>query len=83
MPDPFRSLTPAGRLLFVVSAVFAAAVFLLLHSLDIDPPPRPLGTGRQPLYSLAIGVGFGIGSFMVGGWLLKRRGINVIYDSDE
>jgi hypothetical protein len=63
--------------------VFAAAVFLLLHSLDIDPPPQPLGTGRQPLYSLAIGLGFGIGSFVVGAWFLKRRGINVIHDSDE
>jgi hypothetical protein len=82
-PDPFRSLTPVGRRLLVVSAVLAAVTFFLLHSLDIDPPPQPLGTGRQPFYSLGIGVGFGIGSFVFGGWLLRRRGINVIDDSEK
>jgi hypothetical protein len=82
-PDRFRSLTPAGRRLFVASVVLAAVTFFLLHSLDVDPPPQPLGTGRQPLYSLGIGVAFGIGTFLIGGWFLRRRGSSVIDDSDE
>ena len=82
-PDPFRFLTPVGRRLLVVSAVLAGVTFLFLHWLGIDPPPRPFGTGRQPLYSLAIALGCGIGSFAVGWWLLKLRGINVIDDDDK
>ena len=82
-PDSFRLLTPVGRRLLVVSAVVAVATFLVLHSLGIDPPPRPLGTGRQPLYSLGIGFGLGVGTFMVGRWLLKRRGIYATDDYDE
>jgi hypothetical protein len=82
-PDSFRFLTPIGRRLFVFSAVLAAAAFLSLHWLGIDPQPRSFGTGRQPLYSLGIGLGFGIGSFAIGGWLLKRRGISIIDDEDE
>ncbi len=82
-PDPFRFLTPIGRRLFVVSAVVAVATFFVLHSLGVDPPPQPLGTGRQPLYSLGIGFGLGIGVFVFGRWLLMRRGVNAIDDDDE
>jgi len=82
-PDPFRFLTPMGRRLFVVSAVVAAATFFVLHSLDIDPSPQPLGTGRQPLYSLGIAFGLGIGIFVVGRWFLKRRGIDAVDDDNE
>jgi hypothetical protein len=82
-PEQFRFLTPVGRRLLVVSAVVAGATFLFLRWLSIDPPPRPFGTGRQPLYSLAIAFGCGIGSFAVGWWFLKRRRGNVIDDDDE
>ena len=82
-PDPFRFLTPIGRRLFVVSALVAAAAFIVLHSLGVDPPPQPLGTGRQPLYSLGIGVGLGISVFVFGRWILMRRGGDAIHDDDE
>ena len=82
-PDSFRFLTPLGRRLFVVSAVIAAITFFVLHSLGIDPPPQPLGTGRQPLYSLGIAFGLGIGVFVAGRWLFKRRGIDAIEADDE
>jgi hypothetical protein len=82
-PDSFWFLTPVGRRLLVISAVLAGVSFLFLHWLGIDPPPRPLGSGRQPLYSLAIAFGCGLGSFAVGWWFLKLRGINVIDDDDE
>src|SRR5690242_11999494 len=81
-PDSFRFLTPVGRRLLVVSIMFAGATLLLLHWLGIDPPPRAFGTGRQPFYSVAIGLGCGIGTFAIGWWFLKRRGINVIDDDD-
>jgi len=38
--------------------------------------------GRQPLYSLAIAFGFGIGSYAVGWWCLKLRRGNVMDDDD-
>lgn len=82
-PDSFRFFTPTGRRLLVFSAVLTCAAFLVLHALGVDPPPRPFGTGRQPLYSLAIGFALGIGSFAFGGWLLKRRGVNVLDNDDE
>ena len=82
-PDSFRLLSPAGRRLFVFGAVLTCAAFLVLHALGIDPPPRPFGTGRQPLYSLGIGFALGIGSFAIGSWFLKRRRINVLDHGDE
>ena len=81
-PYQFRVLTPVGRRLLVVSAVVAGATFLFLRWLGIDPPPRPFGMGRQPLYSLAIAFGFGIGSYAVGWWFLKLRRGNVMDDDD-
>jgi hypothetical protein len=81
--DPFRFLTPIGRRLFVVSAVVAVATFFILHSLGVDPPPRPLGTGRQPLYSLAIGAGLGISVFVCERWFFLRRGVDAIGNDDE
>jgi hypothetical protein len=82
-PDQFRFLTPVGRRLFVVSLALAGMMLLFLHWLGIDPPPRPFGTGRQPLYSLPVALACGGASFAAGWWLLKRRGINVIDDDDE
>jgi hypothetical protein len=82
-PDRFRSLTRTGRLLLVVSAVVAGGAFFLFRSLDVDPPLRPLGSGRQPLYSLTIALVFGIVSFVIGAWFLKRRGVNIIHGRDE
>jgi hypothetical protein len=81
--DSFRFFTSAGRRLFVFSAVLAGVACLFLRWLGSDPPQRPFGTGLAPLYSLGIGFGVGIGSFAVGGWFLKRRGINVLDDHDE
>jgi hypothetical protein len=82
-PDPFRFLTPIGRRLFVFSAVLAGATFVLLHSLGIDPPPVPLGSGRQPLYSLPVAFVVGLGSFAVGQWFLRRRGRSAIDNEDK
>ena len=82
-PDSFRFLTPVGRRLFIVSAVIAAFTFFVLHSLGIDALLEPLGTGRQPLYSLGIAFGLGIGVFVVGRWLLKRPRIDAVDDDDE
>ena len=82
-PDSFRFLTPVGRRLFIVSAVIAAFTFFVLHSLGIDALLEPLGTGGQPLYSLGIAFGLGIGVFVVGRWLLKRPRIDAVDDDDE
>ena len=82
-PDSFRFLTPTGRRLLVFSAVLTCAAVLVLHTFGVDAPPTPFGTGRQPLYSLAIGFAVGISSFAIGGWLLKRRGLNVLDKDDE
>lgn len=81
-PDQFRFLIAVGRRLLVVSALLAASAFLLLHWLGIDPPGPPFSTGRRPLYSLALALALGIGSFASGWWLLKRRGMNII-DGDH
>jgi hypothetical protein len=82
-PDPFGFLTPVGRRLFVLSVVIAGVTILVLHWMGIDPPPRPFGTGRQPSYSAGIGLALGVGSFALGWWVLKRRGIVVLDDDDE
>jgi hypothetical protein len=78
-----RSLTHQGKLLLVGSAVVAGGAFVLFRSLGVDPPLQPFGSGRQPLYSLTIGLVFGLVSFAIGAWLLKQRGINVIQSRDE
>jgi hypothetical protein len=82
-PDPFRWLTTIGRQVLVGSVALATVTFLLLYFLGIDPPPQPFGTGRQALYSLGVGVGVGIGSFVISGWLLRRRGINLLDQDHE
>jgi hypothetical protein len=82
-PDPFRFLTPIGRRLLLFSAVLAGATFIVLHALGIDPPPLPFGTGPTPIYSLGIAFMLGMGSFVIGNWLLKRRGRKAIDDEDE